>query len=167
MGIFSRKDDYRSPFKRNEEVLAAYNLPGVPERTPGVVKLENGFEWRRYVVFFDNGVKLGSLDHSALVRPRHWHRWSQDREGITAKITALLEAEVAQQEELLANLNAAESDTPPAAEAAEADDSPEPSSQNDVETSSESNDADKNRLLEMLPEHLRERSQLARTRLGG
>ena len=47
MGLFSKKDDYNRMFSRNERVVAAYDLPGVPERTGGKVKMVNGFEWQR------------------------------------------------------------------------------------------------------------------------
>ena len=166
MGIFSRRSSYNNPFKRHDKVLAAYDLPGVPERTPGVVKLVNGFQWRRYLVFFDNGVQLGSLDRSALVRPKHWQRWLKDRETLAEQIAARIQAEAAEQETLLASLNAPEAEREAAAEAEPAAGS-EPAAEAAADTSSAGGDPDKDRLLAMLPEHLRERSQLARARLGG
>ena len=95
MGLFSKKDDYNRMFSRNERVVAAYDLPGVPERTGGKVKMVNGFEWQRYWVFFDNGVQLGSLDGSALLRPHHWERWRGEREEVMAEMKARMEAAVA------------------------------------------------------------------------
>ena len=99
--MFSRKDDYNRMFSRNERVVAAYDLPGVPERTGGKIKMVNGFEWQRYWVFFDNGVQLGSLDGSALLRPHHWERWRSEREEVMAEMKARMEAAVAEQEALL------------------------------------------------------------------
>ena len=74
---------------------------GVPERTGGKIKMVNGFEWQRYWVFFDNGVQLGSLDGSALLRPHHWERWRNEREEVMAEMKARMEAAVAEQEALL------------------------------------------------------------------
>lgn len=169
MGIFSRKDDYHNPFVRNEKVVAAYDLPGVPERTPGVVKMVNGFEWRRYMVFFENGVQLGSLDGSALVRPKHWRRWCEDKDRIAAKIAARLEAEATEQENLLASLNAEEDDAAVASagEAIAEESLVGVSDSGTAPIEDAASSAETTRLLEMLPEHLRERSRLARERLSG
>jgi len=52
--------------RRDDHVLSAIDLPGVPEGTHGRVKLANGFAWKRYWVSFDNGVDHGSLDRSKL-----------------------------------------------------------------------------------------------------
>lgn len=136
-------------------------MPGVPERTHGVVKMVNGFEWRRYLVFFDNGVKLGSLDSSVLVRPKHWHRWCQDREVIATEIEARLRAEVDEQESLLASLNAPASDS---AVASTVEETPEESADDESEAGGVSDDV--SRLLDKLPEHLRERSRQAKERLS-
>jgi hypothetical protein len=46
----------------NDRVVAAVDLPGVPEGTAGKVLLANGFNWFRYRVLFANGVELGDLD---------------------------------------------------------------------------------------------------------
>lgn len=169
MGIFSKKDDYMAAFARNDKVLAAYDLPGVPERTAGVVRMVNGFEWQRYLVFFDNGVQLGSLDRSALVRPKHWHRWSRDRQAIADKIASQLEAQRDEQEELLAIVNADAGAGVGGADGA-AGDADGGGASDDTPAASDGGgevSEEKSRLLEMLPEHLRERSQLARARLGG
>lgn len=85
---FRRNPDLDDPFRRNEAVMATTSLPGVPEGTKGKVKLINGFAWTRYWVFFDNGVKLGSIDHEKLVRPHHWqqfHLRSQERAEAEAR----------------------------------------------------------------------------------
>jgi len=167
MGIFSRQDDYLKPFKRNERVLAAYDMPGVPERTPGVVKMVNGFEWRRYLVFFGNGVKLGSLDRSALVRPKHWHRWCRDREVIAAEIEARLQAEVDEQASLQASLNAPASDAAVVSAGDQAAEEPADAGSGTGDEAGGAVSADASRLLDKLPEHLRERSRLAKERLSG
>lgn len=73
------------PFRRNETVLATETLPGVPVGTTGKVKMINGFSWVRYWVFFDNGVHMGSIDGSQLVRPEHWERFKLDRDERLAR----------------------------------------------------------------------------------
>ena len=72
MPLFSRTIELDAPFKKNEVVKATIDLPGVPSGTEGRIKVINGFDWRRYWVFFDNGVDLGQLDDDDLVRPAHW-----------------------------------------------------------------------------------------------
>ncbi len=49
-------------FKRKDRVVAAEDLPGVPEGTPGVVVMVTGLSWIRYRVRFDNGRELNLLD---------------------------------------------------------------------------------------------------------
>ena len=170
MGLFSKKDDYNRVFSRNERVVAAYDLPGVPERTGGKIKMVNGFEWQRYWVFFDNGVQLGSLDGSALLRPHHWERWRGEREEVMVEMKARMEAAVAEQEALLELAENPES----AAAAAELPASGDAASDADADAAEtgagDSGDAPSGEaaaLLAKLPDHLVERSRLARTRLGG
>jgi hypothetical protein len=45
-----------------QRVRAKVDLRKVPAGTEGIVVLADGFAWRRYRVFFDNGVELGFLD---------------------------------------------------------------------------------------------------------
>ena len=180
MGLFSRKDDYNRMFSRNERVVAAYDLPGVPERTGGKIKMVNGFEWQRYWVFFDNGVQLGSLDGSALLRPHHWERWRGEREEVMAEMKARMEAAVAEQEallELAENPESAAAELPASAELPESEDAasdasagPEAGSAAGSAEASAGESAPSGEaaaLLAKLPDHLVERSRLARTRLGG
>ena len=186
MGLFSRKDDYNRIFSRNERVVAAYDLPGVPERTGGKIKMVNGFEWQRYWVFFDNGVQLGSLDGSALLRPHHWERWRSEREEVMAEMKARMEAAVAEQEallELAENPEAAAAELPASAELPESDSEDAASDASagpaaGVAAGSAASPAEASAgesapsgeaaaLLAKLPDHLVERSRLARTRLGG
>lgn len=49
-------------FARKDRVVAAEDLPGVPEGTPGVVVMVTGLSWIRYRVRFDNGRELNLLD---------------------------------------------------------------------------------------------------------
>lgn len=168
MGLFSKKDDYNRAFSRNERVVAAYDLPGVPERTGGKIKMVNGFEWQRYWVFFDNGVQLGSLDGSALLRPHHWERWRSEREEVMAEMKARMEAAVAEQEALLELAENPESAAPAAelpasGSEAEANDA----SADEASTAGSAASGEAAALLEKLPYHLVERSRLARARLGG
>ena len=49
-------------FKRRDRVVAAEDMPGVPEGTPGTVVMVTGLSWIRYRVSFDNGVEINLLD---------------------------------------------------------------------------------------------------------
>ena len=49
-------------FARKDRVVAAEDLPGVPEGTAGRVVMVTGLSWIRYRVGFDNGVELSMLD---------------------------------------------------------------------------------------------------------
>lgn len=49
-------------FSYKDRVVAAQDLPGVPEGSPGRVVSVTGLSWIRYRVWFDNGVELNLLD---------------------------------------------------------------------------------------------------------
>jgi len=49
-------------FVQKDKVLAAQDLPGVPESTPGRIVMVTGLTWIRYRVRFENGVELNMLD---------------------------------------------------------------------------------------------------------
>jgi hypothetical protein len=49
-------------YVHNDEVLAAQELPGVPEGTRGRVVMVTGLSWIRYRVDFENGVERSMLD---------------------------------------------------------------------------------------------------------
>ena len=49
-------------FARKDRVVAAQDLPGVPEGTTGTVLMVVGLSWIRYRVHFDNGRELSTLD---------------------------------------------------------------------------------------------------------
>ncbi len=66
--------------RRKEKVRAASDLRGVPEGTRGRVIVANGLSWIRYWVAFDNGVAMGSIDRSDLVRSDEWDQFLIDRE---------------------------------------------------------------------------------------
>lgn len=195
MGLFSKTDDYNRIFRRNERVVAAYDLPGVPERTSGKIKMVSGFEWQRYWVFFDNGVHLGSLDGSALLRPHHWERWRSEREDVMAEMQARMEAAVAEQEALQAMAEGGQAALPESAASAaggggdgagdgetggggargdEAGDGSAGAEAGgsatggaDAVGSGVGASDEAAALLAKLPEHLVERSRSARARLGG
>jgi hypothetical protein len=73
----------------HDKVVAAEDLVGVPEGTPGKVILKNGFRWIRYRVLFENGTDVGSLDRSQLVLRADW----EERQRAEAR--AAREAELA------------------------------------------------------------------------
>jgi len=136
MGLFRNTSTLDRPFTRNEVVMATEDLPGVPARTTGKVKMVNGVTWRRYWVFFENGVHLGSLDDHELVRPEDWDHF----------LAARAEREAAAAAAAAAAGAATDDDT--AAAAGADDDSPNA------------------RLRAMVPEYLLERSASARARLS-
>lgn len=142
MGIFRRNDDPTKPFTKNERVLATRDLPHVPKGTAGKVKLVNGIDWIRYWVFFDNGVKLGSVDGADLVRPRHVSWWEAEQKRREAEAAA-----------------AAERD----AEATAAGVASGSGGGDAVEASADDPNA---AMRAMVPTHLLERSKAARERLG-
>ena len=169
MGLFSKTDDYNRVFRRNERVVAAYDLPGVPERTAGKIKMVSGFEWQRYWVFFDNGVQLGSLDGSSLLRPHHWERWRNEREEVMAEMQARMEAVVAEQEALLALAEDEETAQPDGSEGVDStggETSGAEAGENSAGSEAAASD-EAAALLAKLPDHLVERSRSARARLGG
>lgn len=137
MGLRRTTNTLDQPFTRNEIVMAIDDLPGVPARTSGKVKMVSGVTWRRYWVFFENGVHIGSLDSHELVRPGDWEHFMAARAereiAAAAAAAAAAAGEVAGTE--VAAGNGAEDDSPAA------------------------------RLRALVPEYLLERSAAARARL--
>ena len=72
-----------------ERVVATKALRGVPEGTPGTVKVANGLTWLRYWVQFDNGEWIGSVSAADLVRQRDWEEYKRRRaeEAARPKVT--------------------------------------------------------------------------------
>lgn len=52
--------------RKGVKVVAAEAMPGVPEGTPGVIRMAAGVTWTRFRVDFANGVSLGSIDPTKL-----------------------------------------------------------------------------------------------------
>ena len=137
MGLRRNTNTLDRPFTRNEVVLATEDLRGVPARSSGKVKMVAGFTWKRYWVFFENGVQMGSLDNHQLVRPSDWDHFLAARAAREAAAAAATAA---------ADGQAADGDTGAADSAP--DDSPNA------------------HLRAMVPDYLLERSASARTRLS-
>ena len=91
------KNGSRDEFKRKERVKNLDELPGVPAGTTGRVYMVEGFTWTRYRVLFDNGVDIGSLDGSALARPRDFEA-ALERRRQAAEAEAEPETEEAAEE---------------------------------------------------------------------
>jgi len=68
-----------NPLKRKQKVVATIDLPGVPEGTEGKICVANGIKWFRYWVDFDNGAKLGRVDHKDVVKVQDWEQFQIDR----------------------------------------------------------------------------------------
>lgn len=105
----ARTKNIDKPLRRGDRVTATRDLPGIPEGTEGRVHLVNGLTWRRYWVFFDNGVQQGSIDDKFVVRVGEYEAWKA-REAAKAEAGAATPA-------------AAEADTVAAADAPAASDS--------------------------------------------
>ena len=141
MGLRRNTNTLDRPFTRNEIVLATEDLPGIPARSPGKVKMVAGFSWKRYWVFFDNGIQMGSLDSDQLVRPRDWENFlaakAAREAAAAAKAAAAAAGAAAGVEATAAATDSADADGPNA------------------------------QLRALVPPHLLERSANARSRLGG
>ncbi|KAA0234247.1 MAG: hypothetical protein JJLCMIEE_02566 [Acidimicrobiales bacterium] len=66
-------------FKRGEKVCAVEDLRGVPEGTRGKVAVADGVTWHRYWVRFDNGVMLGFVDESQLVKAKRYESYKREQ----------------------------------------------------------------------------------------
>ena len=73
-------DIFTKVLTKQQEVVAATNLKGVPEGTSGKVMLSNGLDWVRYWVKFENGVEMGSLHRNKLVSAEDWDLFLEERE---------------------------------------------------------------------------------------
>ena len=73
-------DIFTKDLTKQQEVVAATNLKGVPEGTTGKVMLSNGLDWVRYWVKFENGVEIGSLHRNKLVSAEDWNLYLEERE---------------------------------------------------------------------------------------
>ncbi|MBW3555707.1 MAG: hypothetical protein KY454_02095 [Actinobacteria bacterium] len=73
------KTDAPAPLKIRDRVVATRPLRGVPEGAGGTVKVANGLTWDRYWVQFDNGLWIGSVSGSDLVRERDWEEFKRRR----------------------------------------------------------------------------------------
>ena len=72
-------DIFTKVLTKQQEVVAATNLKGVPEGTSGKVMLSNGLDWVRYWVKFENGVEMGSLHRNKLVSAEDWDLYLEER----------------------------------------------------------------------------------------
>src|SRR3954462_7573393 len=66
--------------RRKERVVAAVDMPGIPEGTAGKVIVVEGLTWIRYWVRFSNGVVRGSINRKHLARPGEWTEILRRRE---------------------------------------------------------------------------------------
>ena len=73
-------DIFTKVLTKQQDVVAATDLKGVPEGTSGKVMLSNGLDWVRYWVKFENGVEIGSLHRNKLVSAEDWDLYLEERE---------------------------------------------------------------------------------------
>ncbi len=71
--------DRSLPIQRHKKVVATVDLPGVPEGTAGKVRVSNGVTWYRYWIDFDNGVRIGHVDHQNVCLASDWDAFRIDR----------------------------------------------------------------------------------------
>jgi hypothetical protein len=55
-------------------VVSTVAMRGVPVGTPGKVIHVQGLSWIRYWVWFDNGLRVGTLHRNKLATPLEWER---------------------------------------------------------------------------------------------
>ncbi len=86
--IFTTEALQANQLKRGQKVKLVTDIAGVPAGTEGKVAMANGFTWYRYWVRFADGQVLGHIDHSNLVRSKHFERFvvARDREAEQAKL---------------------------------------------------------------------------------
>lgn len=77
----ARKESTDQVLRPKEAVVAAVDMPGIPEGTTGKVIFPVGLTWIRYWVRFDNGVTRGTLDRRKLARPKEWAELVRRREA--------------------------------------------------------------------------------------
>ena len=75
----SSPDTANTALKARERVTLTRDIRGVPEGTNGVVKVANGLTWARYWVQFDNGLWVGSVSASDLVREGDYEDFKKRR----------------------------------------------------------------------------------------
>ena len=73
-------DIFTKVLTKQQDVVAATDLKGVPEGTSGKVMLSNGLDWGRYWVKFENGVEMGRLHRNKLVSAEDWDLFLEERE---------------------------------------------------------------------------------------
>ena len=64
----------KNALKAGSRVVAAIEMKGVPAGTPGKVIHVQGLTWTRYWVWFDNGLRVGTLHRDKLMTLDEWSR---------------------------------------------------------------------------------------------
>jgi hypothetical protein len=80
-------------FERHQKVVAAVDLPHVPQGTPGKVLYVAGVTWFRYHVRFDNGEIMSSLDATELADRKEWEQARAEEELEARRAEARARAE--------------------------------------------------------------------------
>jgi len=71
-------------YKKGTRVVVTQDIRGVPEGTPGNVRIPVGVTWLRYRVSFDNGADVGTVGHEKLVPEGEWENFKANRAQIEA-----------------------------------------------------------------------------------
>jgi hypothetical protein len=63
-----------SEFKAGDKVILTEKLKGVPVGTPGKIIHMQGLTWTRYWVWFENGIRMGTIPRTKLATADEWER---------------------------------------------------------------------------------------------
>ena len=72
----------KTALKTGSRVVAAVEMKGVPAGTPGKVIHVQGLSWIRYWVWFDNGLRVGTLHRDKLMTLDQWARRGEAPEAV-------------------------------------------------------------------------------------
>lgn len=74
--------------KRGEKVKLVTDLRGVAAGTEAKVAMANGLSWHRYWIRLRDGRLISHVDHSHLVRSKHYERYVAAREHEAAQASS-------------------------------------------------------------------------------
>ncbi len=80
------------PFVRGTKVRLVEDIAGYKAGSKGKVAVANGFTWKRYWVRFNDGVAIGHIDHSFLVKQNDYSEFlaaRQQEEAVSAQAAEL------------------------------------------------------------------------------
>lgn len=88
-----------APLTTGTKVRATIDMKGVPLGTTGKVIHVQGLSWIRYWVWFDNGIRLGTIDRSKLATAQEWEHRLNGTADVVAAPSMVVAADDAPSEE--------------------------------------------------------------------